>query len=61
MDQSTQPITSLEFKQSLKLEIKRALRTLDEREMKVIQMSFGIDYDHAMNFLEIGNKLGIDR
>jgi RNA polymerase primary sigma factor len=49
----------LEFKQSLKQEIIRALRTLDEREMKVIKMSFGIDYDHAMNFLEIGNKLGL--
>ena len=49
----------LEFKQSLKQEIIRALRTLEEREMKVIKMSFGIDCDHAMNFMEIGKRLGL--
>ncbi len=51
----------LEFKQSLKFEIIRALKTLDSRERDVIKMSFGLDYDHAMNFEEIGDKMGLTR
>lgn len=51
----------LEFIQSLKLEIMRVLDTLDTREMKIIKMSFGIDCDHAVNFEEIGNQLGLTR
>jgi RNA polymerase primary sigma factor len=51
----------LEFIQSLKLEIMRALNTLDSRRMKIIKMSFGIDCDHAVNFEEIGNELGLTR
>jgi RNA polymerase primary sigma factor len=39
----------------------RTLGTLDKREMEVIKMSFGIDYDHAMNFEEIGERMGLTR
>ncbi len=51
----------LEFIQSLKLEIMRALNTLDPRGMKIIKMYFGIDCNHAVNFEEIGNELGLTR
>jgi RNA polymerase primary sigma factor len=51
----------LEYKQSLKHEIVRALNMLETRERDVIKMSFGIDQDHAMNFEEIGNKLNLTR
>ncbi len=51
----------LEYKQSLKQEILRALSVLDERERKIIMMSFGINHDHAMNFKEIGDKIGLTR
>jgi RNA polymerase primary sigma factor len=39
----------------------RTLNTLDAREMEVIKMSFGIDYDHAMNFSEIGERMSLTR
>jgi len=51
----------MEYTQSLKHETLRTLKTLDAREMEVIKMSFGIDYDHAMNFEEIGDGMGLTR
>jgi RNA polymerase primary sigma factor len=51
----------MEYTQSLKHETLRTLNTLDAREMEVIKMSFGIDYDHAMNFAEIGERMGLTR
>ena len=51
----------MEYTQSLKHETLRTLKTLDAREMEVIKMSFGIDYDHAMNFEEIGERMGLTR
>jgi len=51
----------MEYTQSLKHETLRTLKTLDAREMEVIKMSFGIDYDHAMNFAEIGEGMGLTR
>ena len=51
----------MEYTQSLKHETLRTLKTLDAREMEVIKMSFGIDNDHAMNFEEIGDGMGLTR
>ena len=51
----------MEYTQSLKHETLRTLNTLDAREMEVIKMSFGIDYDHAMNFSEIGERMSLTR
>jgi RNA polymerase primary sigma factor len=51
----------MEYTQSLKHETLRTLQTLDARETEVIKMSFGIDYDHAMNFEEIGERMGLTR
>jgi RNA polymerase primary sigma factor len=51
----------MEYTQSLKHETLRTLKTLDAREMEVIKMCFGIDYDHAMNFAEIGDGMGLTR
>jgi len=51
----------MEYTQSLKHETLRTLKTLDAREMEVIKMSFGIDCDHAMNFAEIGDGMGLTR
>ncbi len=51
----------MEYTQSLKHETLRTLKTLDAREMEVIKMCFGIDYDHAMNFSEIGDEMGLTR
>jgi RNA polymerase primary sigma factor len=51
----------MEYTQSLKHETLRTLNTLDAREMEVIKMSFGIDYDHAMNFAEIGERMELTR
>ena len=51
----------MEYTQSLQHETLRTLKTLHIREMEVIKMSFGIDYDHAMNFEEIGDRMGLTR
>jgi len=51
----------MEYTQSLQHQTLRTLKTLDAREMEVIKMSFGIDYDHAMNFSEIGERMGLTR
>lgn len=55
------PDFKLEYVQSLKLETLRTLKILDDREIQIIKMSFGMDFDHAMNFEEIGEKLKLTR
>lgn len=63
MENKQTPTTDfkLEYVQSLQNETQRTLETLDKREMEVIKMSFGIEYDHAMNFEEIGERMGLTR
>ena len=47
--------------ESFRLEIKRVLHSLDEREATVLRMYFGIDYELPMTLEEIGTRLNLTR
>lgn len=47
--------------ESLKVEIKRALNVLNEREKEVLKMYFGIDSDQPLTLEEIGEKFNLTR
>jgi len=46
---------------SLKMEIRRALNQLTEREAKVLEMYFGLNSKHPFTLEEIGKELGLTR
>ena len=46
---------------SLRIEIKRMLSTLDPREADIVRLYFGIDAPHAFTLEEIGEKFGLTR
>ncbi|MDO8574040.1 MAG: sigma-70 family RNA polymerase sigma factor [bacterium] len=54
------PDTSL-LKDSLKLEIEKALSTLAPREARVIQLYFGLEMDRPLTLEEIGNRFNLTR
>ncbi|MBN1997694.1 RNA polymerase sigma factor RpoD/SigA [candidate division KSB1 bacterium] len=47
--------------ESLKIEIKRALSSLDKREAEVLRLYFGIDQENPMTLEEIGEKFHLTR
>jgi RNA polymerase primary sigma factor len=47
--------------ESLKIEVRRALSTLTEREAKIIRLAFGFDFDHSLTLEEIGEKFNLTR
>jgi len=47
--------------ESLSIEIKRALKTLTEREEKVVKLYFGLDREHPLTLEEIGEKFELTR
>lgn len=47
--------------QSLKTEIDRTLKVLSEKQRLVVQMYFGIGYDHAVSLEDIGDHFGLTR
>ncbi|GJQ19740.1 MAG: RNA polymerase sigma factor RpoD [Bacteroidia bacterium] len=47
--------------ESLKVEVKRALATLSEREAQVIRLYFGLDQEHSLTLEEIGEKFNLTR
>jgi RNA polymerase primary sigma factor len=49
------------IKESLKMEVRRALSTLSEREAEVIRLYFGLDRDHSLTLEEIGEKFNLTR
>ncbi|MFN8289852.1 MAG: RNA polymerase sigma factor RpoD/SigA [Chitinophagaceae bacterium] len=51
----------LEYKESLKTEIDRSLKTLTERQKEVICFFFGIGVDHPMSLEDIGEKFSLTR
>jgi RNA polymerase primary sigma factor len=48
-------------KQSLKTEIQRILAVLTEKQRTVLQMYFGIGYDHPISLEDIGETFGLTR
>ncbi|MBM4175296.1 MAG: sigma-70 family RNA polymerase sigma factor [Ignavibacteria bacterium] len=59
-DQQPSPDHGL-MKESLKVEIERALSTLTEREAEVIRLYFGLNYEHSLTLEEIGEKFNLTR
>ncbi len=47
--------------ESLKIEVRRALNTLSEREATVLRKYFGIDTEHPLTLEEIGEEFGLTR
>lgn len=47
--------------ESLKIEVRRALGTLSEREATVLRKYFGIDTEHPLTLEEIGEEFGLTR
>lgn len=55
------PDERLDYRESLKIEIERALSWLNDRSVDIIKLHFGIDADHPMSLEEIGEKFGLTR
>ncbi|MGB2867483.1 MAG: sigma-70 family RNA polymerase sigma factor [Bacteroidota bacterium] len=49
------------MEESLRVEVKRALATLSEREAQVIRLYFGLDQEHSLTLEEIGEKFNLTR
>ena len=47
--------------ESLRIEVRRALATLSEREAQVIRLYFGLDQEHSLTLEEIGEKFNLTR
>jgi RNA polymerase primary sigma factor len=47
--------------ESLKIEVRRALATLSEREAEVIRLYYGLDREHSLTLEEIGEKFNLTR
>lgn len=57
----TKTDSSLEYTESLRLEIERSLSTLTDRQCDVIKLYFGIGVEHPMSLEDIGDKFGLTR
>ena len=60
-DQRQPSPDSILMDESLKIEVKRALATLSEREAQVIRLYFGLDQEHSLTLEEIGEKFNLTR
>jgi RNA polymerase primary sigma factor len=49
------------MEESLKVEVRRALNTVSEREAQVIRLYFGLDQEHSLTLEEIGEKFNLTR
>ena len=63
LENSSTPATDsrLEYKESLRREIERALGTLTNRQCDVIKLYFGIGVEHPESLEDIGDKFGLTR
>jgi len=59
-DRQPAPDNSL-MNESLKVEVRRSLATLSEREAEVIRLYFGLDREHSLTLEEIGEKFNLTR
>jgi RNA polymerase primary sigma factor len=60
-DDQQEPPDDLLLSESLRIEVKRALTTLSEREAEVIKLYFGLDREHPLTLEEIGEKFSLTR
>ncbi len=60
-DDQQEPPDDVLLSESLRIEVKRALTTLSEREAEVIKLYFGLDREHPLTLEEIGEKFNLTR
>jgi len=60
-DDHQPPPDDLLLNESLRIEVKRALTTLSDREAEVIRLYFGLDREHPLTLEEIGERFSLTR
>lgn len=60
-DDHQPPPDDLLLDESLRIEVKRALTTLSDREAEVIKLYFGLDREHPLTLEEIGERFCLTR
>lgn len=60
-DDHQPPPDDLLLNESLRIEVKRALTTLSDREAEVIKLYFGLEREHPLTLEEIGERFNLTR
>jgi len=60
-DDHQPPPDDMLIDESLKIEVKRALETLSDREAEVIRLYFGLEREHPLTLEEIGEQFNLTR
>lgn len=60
-DEHQPPPDDLLENESLRIEVKRALTTLSDRESEVIKLYFGLEREHPLTLEEIGERFNLTR
>jgi RNA polymerase primary sigma factor len=60
-DEHQPPPDDLLENESLRIEVKRALTTLSDREAEVIKLYFGLEREHPLTLEEIGERFNLTR
>ncbi|MBN2028621.1 RNA polymerase sigma factor RpoD/SigA [bacterium] len=60
-DDHQPPPDDLLLDESLRIEVKRALTTLSDREAEVIKLYFGLEREHPLTLEEIGERFSLTR
>jgi RNA polymerase primary sigma factor len=60
-DDHQPPPDELLLNESLRIEVKRALTTLSDREAEVIKLYFGLEREHPLTLEEIGERFNLTR
>ncbi|HUI31731.1 MAG TPA: sigma-70 family RNA polymerase sigma factor [Candidatus Acidoferrales bacterium] len=60
-DDNQLPPDHILMKESLRVEVERALKSLTDREAEVIRLYFGIEREHPLTLEEIGEKFNLTR
>jgi RNA polymerase primary sigma factor len=60
-DEEQPPPDDYLIDESLRIEVKRALKTLSDREAEVIKLYFGLDREHPLTLEEIGERFNLTR
>ncbi len=60
-DDQQPPPDDILLDESLRIEVKRALKTLSDREAEVIRLYFGLDREHPLTLEEIGERFSLTR
>ena len=61
VDEATAPPDADILRESVQEQFETALRTLDERELRIIRLYFGFDGNKALTLEEIGDMMNLTR